>query len=112
MRLTKAIREYVESEIYAKYQEASREIGKEYFDQKNQAKEMVEEVGLEFVPIVMAGVIFGEDATEEMVLKYADGYSLLNPKKRREGIVFRSEKEGLDLSFKAVSPEYLLKIGE
>ncbi len=76
------------------------------------AKEMVEEVGLEFVPIVADGVIFGEDATEEMVLKYADGYSLLNKNKRREGIVFRSEREGVDLSFKAVSPEYLLKIGE
>lgn len=44
MRVSKAIREYVESEIYNKYREASEEIGKEYFDQKNQAKEMVEEI--------------------------------------------------------------------
>ena len=44
MRVTKAIREYVESEIYAKYREAAGQIGKEYFDQKNQAQEMVEEI--------------------------------------------------------------------
>lgn len=44
MRVSKAIREYVESEIYAKYHEASKEIGKEYYDQKQQAQEMVEEI--------------------------------------------------------------------
>ena len=44
MRLTKAIREYVEEEIYKKYNDAANEIGKEYYDAKHQAQEMVEEI--------------------------------------------------------------------
>ncbi len=44
MRVTKAIREYVEDEIYKKYREASEEIGKEYCEDKKQAQEMVEEI--------------------------------------------------------------------
>lgn len=76
------------------------------------ARNIIEREGLEFVPIVEHNISFNNYTTIENILKYADGYSLLNPNKRREGIVFRSENFGTDLSFKAVSPEYLLKIGE
>ena len=44
MRVSKAIREYVEDEIYRKYDAASKEIGKEYYDDKERAEEMVREI--------------------------------------------------------------------
>jgi len=44
MRISKAIREYVEEEIYKKYNDAAVEIGKEYYDEKKQAEEMVLEI--------------------------------------------------------------------
>lgn len=44
MRLTKAIREYVEEEIYKKYDEAASEIGKDYYESKERAVQMVEEI--------------------------------------------------------------------
>ena len=42
MRLTKAIRDYVEEEIYKKYNEAASEIGKEYYEDKQRAEDMKE----------------------------------------------------------------------
>ena len=44
------------------------------------------------------------------ILEYANGFSKLNPKVMREGIVVRSYAK--HISFKAVSPEYLIKKGE
>jgi len=44
MRISKAIREYVEEEIYKKYNDAASEIGKEYYDEKKQVEEMVLEI--------------------------------------------------------------------
>jgi len=76
-----------------------------------EAAEIIKSVGLEWVPIIATGVdIHGK--TEEDLLNMANGKSALNPDKMREGIVFRAENPDMDLSFKAVSPEYLLKIGE
>lgn len=76
-----------------------------------EAAEIIKNVGLEWVPIIATGVdIHGK--TEEDLLNMANGKSALNPDKMREGIVFRAENPDMDLSFKAVSPEYLLKIGE
>lgn len=75
------------------------------------ARELVKSVGLEWVPILETGLdLHGK--TEEDLLNMANGKSALNPDKPREGIVFRAENPDLDLSFKAVSPNYLLKIGE
>ena len=73
-----------------------------------EAKKIVNESGLKFVPII------SEDAqikgmTVPEVLEYATGKSQLYDT-LREGIVFRSE-DGKQ-SFKAVSPEYLLKNNE
>lgn len=73
-----------------------------------EAKKKVEEVGLKFVPVIDEAVkIKGMKMTE--VLEYATGkskwYDTL-----REGIVFRT-LDGSQ-SFKAVSPEFLIKHGE
>lgn len=64
--------------------------------------------GLGYVPILDSEYIL-PDTVEEM-LKYATGPSLLNPDVLREGVVIRS-KDG-QKSFKAVSPEYLVKHGK
>ena len=64
--------------------------------------------GLSYVPIIDTNYIL-PDTVEEM-LKYATGPSLLNPDVLREGVVIRS-KDG-QKSFKAVSPEYLVKHGK
>ena len=73
-----------------------------------EAKKVVNDLGLKFVPIL------SEDApikgmTVPEVLEYATGKSQLYDT-LREGIVFRSE-DGKQ-SFKAVSPEFLLKNNE
>lgn len=73
-----------------------------------EAKKIVNDLGLKFVPIL------SEDAqikgmTVSEVLEYATGKSQLYDT-LREGIVFRSE-DGKQ-SFKAVSPEFLLKNNE
>lgn len=61
--------------------------------------------GLTSVPVIDTNYIL-PDSVEEM-LKYATSNSILNPNKMREGVVIRS-KDG-QKSFKAVSPEYLIK---
>ena len=71
-------------------------------------KEMVElcyRYGLTTVPIISYDYIL-PDTVEEM-LKYATGPSLVNSNILREGVVVRSQ-DG-KYSFKAVSPEYLVK---
>lgn len=72
------------------------------------AKDLMEKHGLKFVPIVDKTITL-KGMTVNEVLDYATGKSALYDT-LREGIVFRS----LDgkLSFKAVSPEFLIKNGE
>ena len=64
--------------------------------------------GLSYVPIIDTNYVL-PDTVDDM-LKYATGPSLLNPEVLREGVVIRS-KDG-QKSFKAVSPEYLVKHGK
>ena len=64
--------------------------------------------GLGTVPILDLNYIL-PDTVEEM-LRYATGPSVINPEVLREGVVIRS-KDG-KYSFKAVSPEYLVKHGK
>lgn len=64
--------------------------------------------GLGTVPILDLDYILPD--TVDNMLKYATGPSLLNPDVLREGVVIRS-KDG-QKSFKAVSPEYLVKHGK
>lgn len=74
-------------------------------------KEMVEvcsKYGLTNVPMISYDYIL-PDTVDEM-LAYATGPSLINPNVLREGVVVRSQ-DGKH-SFKAVSPEYLIKHGK
>ncbi len=71
-------------------------------------KEMVEilyKYGIPTVPVLNYNYIL-PDTVDEM-LKYATGSDILNPQALREGVVIRSQ-DGIK-SFKAVSPEYLIK---
>ena len=74
-------------------------------------KEMVElcyRYGLTTVPMIDYEYIL-PDTVDDM-LKYATGPSLINPNVLREGVVVRSQDGRY--SFKAVSPEYLIKHGK
>lgn len=52
-------------------------------------------------------------STVQEMVEYAKGYSVLNPKVLREGVVFRLVKNGEKLvSFKVISPDFLLKNNE
>lgn len=64
--------------------------------------------GLGTVPILNLDYVLPD--TVDNVLRYATGPSMLNPQVLREGVVIRS-KDGKQ-SFKAVSPEYLVKHGK
>lgn len=73
-----------------------------------EAKKILGEYGLKFVPIIDESVNL-KDMSVADVLKYATGKSRLYDT-LREGIVFRS-LDGKQ-SFKAVSPEFLIKYNE
>lgn len=72
-----------------------------------EAKEIAEQYGLKFVPIISTNYVLPD--TIEELRKYVHGYSWLYDT-LREGIVFRS-KDGVK-SFKCVDPEFLLKYNE
>lgn len=68
--------------------------------------------GIKWVPIIATGYSI-KGMTCDDLLNLADSEpSRVNKNCLREGIVFRAERDDCDLSFKAVSPKYLLKIGE
>jgi len=55
--------------------------------------------------------------TVDNLVAYSQGYSVLNPKKFREGIVFRTKEKEYDdsfgsLSFKVINPAFLVKAGK
>jgi hypothetical protein len=73
--------------------------------------ELMAEQNIPWVPIL--GEISGDQLMElgvDGILRAANGPSKLNPNTKREGIVFRSTNG--TLSFKAVSPEFLIKYNE
>ena len=70
-----------------------------------QLAEFCKQNGLTHVPIIDTEYILPK--TMEEIKLEADGKSVINPKMRREGFVYRS-KDG-SISFKNVSREYLLK---
>lgn len=63
-------------------------------------------------------ITFDENTTVESLIEFSKGFSKLNPKTPREGLVFRPEVETYDqdlrgrLSFKVINPEFLLKYDE
>ena len=67
MRVTKAIREYVEQEINRKYDERELEIGKEYNARRNQLSDELEEKRKEFEDQMKKIV---EDAGFEVYTRY------------------------------------------
>ena len=67
--------------------------------------EILYKYGIPTVPVLNYNYIL-PDTVDEM-LKYATGSDILNPQALREGVVIRSQ-DGIK-SFKAVSPEYLIK---
>mgnify|MGYP002509972124 FL=1 len=73
-----------------------------------EAKKILDEYGLKFVPIIEESITLKGMSVAD-VLKYATGKSRLYDT-LREGIVFRS-LDGKQ-SFKAVSPEFLIKYNE
>ena len=72
-----------------------------------EAKRIVEEYGLKFVPIIEATATLPDTVQE--ILEYAHGQSAIGDT-LREGIVFRSQ-DGKQ-SFKAVDPLFLIKYDE
>ena len=70
-----------------------------------EAKEIVESLGMKFVPILDTNYHIPNDM--ETFKKYATAPSAINPNVLREGVVLRDPTN--DMSFKNVSNEYLLK---
>lgn len=71
----------------------------------NIAKQIVEEMDMKFVPILDYNFKMPTDM--ETFKELADGYSVINPKVLREGLVLRDPSN--NFSFKNVSRKYLLK---
>lgn len=67
-----------------------------------------EEIKIPVCPVVDAAFNMTDSLTMDKLLDYADGYSVINPKVRREGLVFKSLTDS-NKSFKIISNEYLLK---
>ena len=75
-------------------------------------------MGLEMVPILRSDYVLDDNI--DTLIALSEGNSLINPKKKREGIVIRPVVEMIDmqmsnefnngrLSFKAINPKYLLE---
>lgn len=73
-------------------------------------KKLLKELDLEMVPILESDYTLPCENLTEFMLDKAEGKSILNPQKAREGIVVRGMNN--EFSFKAISNKYLLKHGE
>lgn len=77
-----------------------------------QLMQEVHKIQINHVPLIItdqdALICPGENAIQNL-LSYAEGKSLINPQKEREGIVFKSKTT--DFHFKAISNRYLCKYG-
>lgn len=72
-------------------------------------QQLVEKMGLKHVPILDTGFTIDMNCDDpvQWLLDYANGKSVINPNKLREGVVFK-EVNG-ECSFKSISNSYLLK---
>jgi hypothetical protein len=67
---------------------------------------ITKQMALESVPVIDPDFKFNENTSVDKLVQMADGYSDLNPKAIREGLVFnRYERRD---SFKAISNQFLL----
>jgi len=86
-----------------------------YLLRKERFKEIVEmfpDLNMPNVPVTNDVInIFERYKNINDLLEYAEGKSMLNPKKEREGLVFKSSEliDGQVLSFKVINNAYLLK---
>lgn len=76
-----------------------------YFTPEERHK-LAEALGILHVPVLSLAQRLNEQTTTDSLLKVADGASLLNPAKRREGLVYKANEE--ELSCKVISNAYLL----
>ena len=87
------------------------DIDKKAYVNSFERQELVIALGLKHVPILSVNAapyrLTGE-TTIQTLLEMADDFSILNPKKGREGIVFKCHQKP-DTSFKAISNAWLLK---
>lgn len=67
-----------------------------------------EEIMIPVCPVIDAAFNMTDSWTMNRLLDYANGYSAINPKVRREGLVFKN-LTAPNKSFKIISNEYLLK---
>ena len=81
-------------------------LGGYYFD-PSKRREFCQALGLKHVPVIDSSFCPSVYPVEE-ILSMADGKSLINPKRNREGLVFK-EISDEQRHWKAVSNEYLLK---
>lgn len=79
-------------------------------------QEFAQKYEIKHVPVLFKEYQIPEDYTVVDLLKFAEGKSVLNPKTEREGLVFKrvDPKQGACTvnSFKAISNNYLMKIGD
>lgn len=73
---------------------------------------IAKELGLNTVPVLDDNFILHDDI--DQLVEYAKGFSVLNKKTKREGLVIklRDHKTGEGNSFKAINPDFLLKYGD
>lgn len=81
----------------------------------NEMLDIAEALGIPTAPILDTDFELIDDI--DKLVELSKGFSMLNPKIKREGIVIRPLKEIVDvrhgrLSFKAINPEFLLKYGD
>jgi RNA ligase (TIGR02306 family) len=70
-------------------------------------RDLVGSMGLKHVPVLGQEVFLGDMAGSVAdIVKYASAKSVLNPRREREGVVFKEVKGGM--TFKAISNKYLL----
>ena len=83
----------------------------EYLSGK-EARQIISDLGLTFVPIVEESYILTDNIDE--LIEKSKGKSQLNNKVQREGLVFRLVQPEFNkhVSFKAVNPNFLLKYDE
>lgn len=71
--------------------------------------ELCQTLGLKHVPVI--DVHASVDMSIEDMLRNADGPSIINPKKKREGVVYKQDDGKGQAHFKTVSNDYLISTG-
>jgi RNA ligase (TIGR02306 family) len=75
----------------------------------NELFTLLRELNLETVPLIGVANLNDFGTTVEEIINFSKGFSFLNSKVMREGVVFRLVGSNGKVSFKAINPEFLLK---